>query len=811
MACSFETSRNRPSVATVVSCICVVAAIAASSFAKVPPPDPQAVERLPDEVFEAARRGAVVSGVASLLARQSAPDNDTGLVFPPPHDRKFLEWQTKTVRFRRISVDEPVYENITAERLMPQRDEYGEIVGYEKRQVVVQRRVVGMRKVKKLIRDPEGDVEQEIRVAVYDRQGAIAHARGFYGLNGMALYVLARAGLSDDARTRAHARSLADLIDRYGAPDHTWDVAWLVMGYAALPTNSDYEALVRMLASKLIGSQGPARAPGAGLWGPVAIDYAAFLRYFDLELKVREELAKVQAAVDALPENAVADRARADKILTKLRDAQNQVADAMLQTTQMGTRLLAVTKTYKVEEDRALPPLPLYIYNRVLYDTRSTGVVAAALATLEEAGQLPATTTHAQPMGKAVVTPTQTRTVLAAAADAVAAAQDRQTHGWNELNLLTPNTAFARVPPGLFEPLEPAESLPQLPAYDTVESNLEGYSALMHLSRASSAASRRYRAALDEAEARAKAALEHVLGSDLDRKAWDPPFARRVIEIDTLVQTKGQIPIEQEHVVKASEDLTFGLFNAPWVAVESSVALFRPVDDGADAIRNREHFRRLAVRLMLVQGEDGQWRSPRTTAVGVTPSEYAVILQRAATTAYERHTRGHPKVRPVGHQNYLGHFGSTHNQSSPALYPTLAALVVLVEGIGEPIELGDTTVLPDESSSEAASDTESEPTDAPASPVVISDSERVAQQALRPNTALPTLMDALAASKPLVSEPEHPEPPAPPAPVEAAPAEAPPPADAAPTESPEAGERHEPRIEDNLDDILGGGELKEEG
>jgi len=787
--------------------------------AQVPPA--QRFADVPAAVFEEARLMAVRNGLASLLARQQAPENDTGLIFPPTQWRRVVDWAVTEVPHRAVQRKEPVYEKQYAERLAPQRDEYGQITGYKKEKVVVSQRIVGYKEVTRYVRDPEGDVMRTVRRPVYDDQTKNqALPRGFFGLNGMALYVLCRAGLGDDGRVREHALSLRGLLNEYGLPDTTWDVAWLTIGYAHLPDRAGYEPLIDHLASKLIGSQAPARErEGAGLWGPVAINYDAFLRYFDLEMKVRAELDRVRAAAEALPEDAKAQRQRASQIIAKLEAAQGDLNEAMRVTSQQGTRLRSMTTPWKVSEDTTIAPLPHYAFSRIALDMRSTAAALAALAVLERQELLPPQTVHPAPTGKPVVSPVNTRAVIAAALAGVAKHQQPRTDGWNQTNRVIPNATFAKVPPGLFEPVPDGKDLPTLLTYDTVPSNLAGYAALAAATHAAPPLAGRYADALARAEPRALAVLDRLIDAQPQDFAAGSPHRQRVTTLDQIKDNKGQIPVDDADPAAEVKDLYLTRDNMPAVGLESAVALFWPSADAPQQVRNAPHFRRLAYRLMVSQESDGQWENRRTREVGESPVEHALGMQDQADRIYQGMLAGGKKFKELRHDAEMRRY---HHQrmhvTSPTLHPTLAALVVLIEGVHEPVEIPDALVVPtdeqlalaetiyEDDTAGGVEGEDADEADAQREPLIL-DAEFMAGALDRPNTALAKLMAAVgqapAQPTPAATEPQVPaeQPPAQDAPAEQPQAQAKSKAEDAELE--ETREPAGPAIEDNLDDILG--------
>jgi len=220
-------------------------------------------------LLQAAASEAVRNGVATLLARQQAQDNATNLIWPPITRRKIVDYKQVERRYSYNTFKQPIYEYQYRQVLRPKKDSYGNITGYRKVKVRAGRRQVGIKEVKHLVPDKDGPITKTHRMPVYGDDGPDFVPRGWWAVNGMALYVLCQAEMREHFATTDHANALAGYVRRYGLPDHTFDLAWLVAGFGVLQ-NDQYNELLERLTSKLVDGQ-IREGDAAGMWGPVSI------------------------------------------------------------------------------------------------------------------------------------------------------------------------------------------------------------------------------------------------------------------------------------------------------------------------------------------------------------------------------------------------------------------------------------------------------------------------------------------------------------------------------------------------------------
>lgn len=702
-----------------------------------PPVNPPA-EKIDPKLLQEAVRHAVANGIGSLMARQLATTHESDLIFPPRSERKRIGNELAGERrFRRVVRTENIYERQFAERLMPQRDEYGSITGYRTVRVEVGRRKVGERQVERIVPDPEGDIVRPHYRPVWDPEGLEHYPRGFFGLNGMALYVLSRAGVGDESFVRNHALELAELIESDGIPDHTWDLAWLVAGFVHFPGDAADELVDRMI-SKLIDGQVRDRGDGAGLWGPVSIHYTHFAQALDADFSIAARLKQIEDALEAIPEQITPQIQRQITQLQsermQLEETRGRLAGAMSTIATHAWRLERSTRTMEIE-DKRYAALTYYVFNRVLADIEATSVAAFALEQAALTDRLPQTTQRMTINRRPLAAPENTNQSLTNSLNALARLQ--QTNGgWNEHNSIQSNATFDRLRSDLFRPAE--RGLPTLIRHETIESNLRGASALASLLRAMpAAATQRFEKNLESAEQRAAAALNRILEQPHNFTRWPQASSGLNTPVARLSTRGGQVIQIPQHPLPRDlpvEELNFGTNALPYRAIETVSSMFRPISRDDETMRNEELFRRLAYRLLVTQAEDGQWVPRETRALGVTTSEIALRLHGRAADLVSRVQRGRSEAETFEHQAETQRaINDGLFRSDGELYGTLVAISILIEGIGEePIDLEEVPVLSAEA--EAAVD---DPDAEPLSPT------QAARSTQRPNPALTPLLEAI--------------------------------------------------------------------
>lgn len=704
-------------IAGLVALLCLAAALPvagqepqASIDLDAAPTHP-AADAIDDDRLNAAAAAALRNAVASLVARQAADGNETDLIYPPLTRRTVVDHKETTRRYRRVTVvrSEPVYEIQHGYRMEPKKDEYGHIVGYERKRYVKKRIKVGEKQVKRevLKRDPDGPIKRTHRKRIYGKGGPDYVPRGLIGLNSMALYVMTRAGLVDSAPARDLANDLARHIETYALPDHTFDLAWAAAAFAAYPY-SDHEDLQRKLISKVIDGQVRERQAN-GMWGPVSIHYDLLARYMIAEIKLYQEMnplqTKLQKIVDVQLEGDTSradarNRAILERKLQILRQHLEKVTDGLEYASVLGNRFTKVQSEYREDKEWGKAGLPYYIYNRILVDMEATSLAAFAIAEAAKADRLPDATPRPDISLTSLPRPQSTRSTLMDAARRIVQKQARHG-GWDEGNQLIANTTFNRFGTIGVQGVPFRGQLPQLPSIETMRSNLDGYAALSGVLEAFGD-----RAPAGFANARARAA-DHVLAilEALADKPIDIPsralaYAGETDKASDVARNRGQITTETPAVHDPTEMPVAFLPDGADVWRGAFVAL-RTTDGLSDeqVERLRAVRKRLAYRLLLSQGLDGQW-SGRSHGRAATSSlrQYLVVDKGPRIAGW---VAKHPdKDRPPrwwrdGRRRNIWRDVTERDYEAPNdLYSTLAAALVLSDFAREPITLDEVPILP---------------------------------------------------------------------------------------------------------------------
>ena len=434
------------------------------------PPEPKIDQA---ELVESVR-GTLLKAVDFL--RKRAADDEEGWVVPPIRTRKVVDYKDITVRYRKKTFREPIYEYETYETY--ERAVGDDSISSKKLKKVKKRRIkkqIGTRKVERLVHDPKGPIQRTVKRAIWGAGGPDFWGVAKLGHNGLALVALRRAGVSaDDKAVSRLAENLATFVERYGAPDATWDLACVTAAFATLPDKYS-QRLARSLASKLLDGQ-IAQGKAKGLWGPVCINtkvLAAALRYELVLGKIRE---KAKATLDKRP-SAVAQKKfdQAEAALQKLQeDLAKRIALSASALEKIDYRIYV---TPGDEDPITMSGLAHYVFTQTTADTESTAMALWALRIAAEQGVLPKQTERPTMAGRPLTSPQKTGTVLARAARALAAAQ-RPNGGWTEMNAHQPVKDFGYMEglPGI--PVKPAR-WPALASRTTGMSTWQGYAGLL--------------------------------------------------------------------------------------------------------------------------------------------------------------------------------------------------------------------------------------------------------------------------------------------------------------------------------------------
>lgn len=653
-----------------------------------------AAEAIPHDELQDAAGSAVANGLLAFLERMHAPGNDRRFVFPPIPQRKVVDHEEYERRYKWVTRTRPKYRDTyeTVVRLVPKKDEYGHVTGYERKKVRVlrKREKVGEEEYRVLVPDPEGPVVKTRRRPIYGPGGPDLVPAGWYAVNAMALYCFGRAGLGDRQDVQTLALQLGGMVHHHGMPDHTYDLAWLAAGFAQL-TPEVFGEHARRYAGKLLDGQIPGRKRGlGGLWGPVCIDHEVVARFFTIEMKLRAKLDELRMAAES---GNKATAAQAEKALAKLEQVLDEVLLALEEHTMQGKRLVKITRPYR-DGNYEFAGLPYYIYNRVVADVDSTAIAAWALAEVDAAGLLPEETPRSRPGGYRLIRAERSDAVLGAVAPSMLAV----IHGDGAIdahNLIAVNHAYDQV---TLQDVPFRGDHGELTRPESWRSQLNGHLALSALwDRASGVA--RDVDERDAVEARALAALDAVLAADWERANKIPRVHDgETVSAEELVRNRGEMPVP-ERADEAVEELPLGHAGTPFEVLHAALALHRPRGE-RETRRAPERFRRLAYRLLLHQGTDGLWGRSRRRGLAQPTGTLAAQMRARERELAERWARQVSEGRKqfedfdgFDRRRFVAHFDRDGTERiDEDLWKTGSALVYLIDQADRPVPLDDAVI-----------------------------------------------------------------------------------------------------------------------
>ncbi len=728
-------------------------------------------DRISMDHLAPAVRQAVANGVASLLARITAEGNDHGLAFPPTQTRKVVE--IVDVPAKRVQREHPIYEHeyATVEKVVPVM-ESGQPTGRfttEKQRVIVKSRQVGKKLVDHLVPDPDG--EETIKRPKYGPGGPAAWTANLPGLNGMALFILAKAGLTGHPATVTHAKALASHCSVCGIPDGTFDIAWMAAGFVALGPDSPHADLAEKLLMKLVDGQVRQKGELDGLWGPVCVNYRYFGRLFVLGQTLRQEIdvnipKKLEMATTPAMQAAVVKMGR------EMKEIANEYERTYRDVFRCGTSMLAIRAPLAIEQEAIVPGLPLNAYQWVTTDIESTQAAAFALAEAKRAEMLPRDTYRLAIRGKKIDLPVKSDAAVKKAVQRLAEAVD-DDGGIKALSQMQANAGFADT--GFPAPaFDDGDSLRPMFDLETACTSVAGHAAIESLvaaegsgesepkrssrSRAAAASGQRFESQRQAARGRAAAvaARWYTASAKPADDTWKSMYLGLTVSHKELAASP-LLPVPETGPT-AVDSLAWGPSGSLYRIVPGFRALFADAASAKDRYAD-DLFRRIAYRLVTLQDESGQWVSGGSLLLS-TATE-ALTMGRVADTWHKLLSRDPPrainKPDPVAYEAMLHHEGAgwVSNQAArpdPAVFPTLASLVFLLQGVDGPVALEGVPILPDPAED---SDAASPAPDAPAPPRL--SPVDAAKKVARPNEPRLELYEAIIATKwPRKTEPAEP-------------------------------------------------------
>jgi hypothetical protein len=716
----------------------------AAPLAKAPTGAP-AGDQIPTTVLAPAIRQSVANGAAALVARIMAPSNPQKLAFPPAQTLVTRVVEIEKIPAKRVSQEQPVWEHEygEVEKLVP-IIESGQPTGRfqkVKQRVVVKSKQVGTTTRTVLVPDPYGTETIERPKTVREPGGPAAWAPNLPGLNGMALYVLVKAGLGKHPATVKHAAALAAHADQTkGLPDTTFDVAWMAAGFAALGAESPHAALADRLLGKLVDGQ-IREGKIDGLWGPVCANTLHFGRLFNVNQKVREELdvniPKLLATANPVQTKQIVATGEAMRAVATAYDRTHR------DVFRLGMRLKEIQGPFGIADTDTVPGVPFNAFQWVVTDIESTEAATFALAEAQRREMLPEETERIAIKGKKIHPPSKTDAVLKAAAKRLAEAleRDEATTGLVQvaLNKGLDKTGFpvalvtdGEAPPALFDT---ATACTAVAAQATVEWLVEADPDLAKL--------------LDPARKGAHDRAKRIAARWFAESAVPTaPVWQGVYQATTVSHADLKKSATVPAPAKAADvdALPMGPAGCLYRLVPGFRGLFTDKTSAKDRLADGL-FRQIAYRLVVLQDQNGQWSSPGNQFL--SSALEALNIARAANDQHAALNRGPGKINlpdPLPYETLLTlrlprvlPSGAVHPDA--AAFATLSSLVFLVDGLEKPVSLEGIPIHPT-----TATEPPKEPGDAAPPPVPWAAPADAARSVARPNAALPALVDAATAA-----------------------------------------------------------------
>jgi hypothetical protein len=702
-------------------------------------------DQIPTTVLAPAIRQSVANGAAALVARIMAPSNPQKLAFPPAQTLVTRVVEIEKIPAKRVSQEQPVWEHEygEVEKLVP-IIESGQPTGRfqkVKQRVVVKSKQVGTTTRTVLVPDPYGTETIERPKTVREPGGPAAWAPNLPGLNGMALYVLVKAGLGKHPATVKHAAALAAHADQTkGLPDTTFDVAWMAAGFAALGAESPHAALADRLLGKLVDGQ-IREGKIDGMWGPVCANTLHFGRLFNVNQKVREELdvniPKLLATANPVQTKQIVATGEAMRAVATAYDRTHR------DVFRLGMRLKEIQGPFGIADTDTVPGVPFNAFQWVVTDIESTEAATFALAEAQRREMLPEETERIAIKGKKIHPPSKTDAVLKAAAKRLAEAleRDEATTGLVQvaLNKGLDKTGFpvalvtdGEAPPALFDT---ATACTAVAAQATVEWLVEADPDLAKL--------------LDPARKGAHDRAKRIAARWFAESAVPTaPVWQGVYQATTVSHADLKKSATVPAPAKAADvdALPMGPAGCLYRLVPGFRGLFTDKTSAKDRLADGL-FRQIAYRLVVLQDQNGQWSSPGNQFL--SSALEALNIARMAAEQHAALNRDPGKINlpdPLPYETLLTlrlprvlPSGAVHPDA--AAFATLSSLVFLVDGLEKPVSLEGIPIHPT-----TATEPPKEPGDAAPPPVPWAAPADAARSVARPNAALPALVDAATAA-----------------------------------------------------------------
>lgn len=436
-----------------------------------------------EEAEEDALKLAVVRAVEAV--RVNAEKTPGNWLYPLPETRKLIGSKEKIIPAKEVTVTVPVYEYETYETLVPSESTDGTLKKVMMRRIKKQ---IGTREEKRLVGDSSGTLKMKVYAQEWEKDSVVRWAQGMMGANGFLVAALRSVGVpEEDPLLAPTLEGLAQVVDRFGPPDMTWDLAGMVAGFSMM-SGPMWERRTQVCASKLM--EGQVQTGGCmGMWGPVSVSpelLAVVFKEMAAMAEARDELkAEVTAEARAVDTGKSKNNRKLVKMEDELADLEGQIKSlqengwwismgGMMLFNSLGSPGMPYFKLTKNDDRIEVPAYPYLIHNQTTTDLASTALALFALRLAAQTGRLPEQSVRPAMIGqkgRALTMPAPRRAteVVRLAAQALDAGKRR---GWNEMNRQQAVEAFSGIK--LVPQVSKASPLPQLEAPVNVMALLNG-------------------------------------------------------------------------------------------------------------------------------------------------------------------------------------------------------------------------------------------------------------------------------------------------------------------------------------------------
>tara|TARA_Y100000588_G_scaffold322312_1_gene354194 strand:- start:920 stop:3673 length:2754 start_codon:yes stop_codon:yes gene_type:complete len=494
-----------------------------------PSPDKTPQEKPVDEKIAKAMENGPPDQAEITLALNQAVEyfrtlgakDEEGLFYPPIRKRKVIGHVDKTVTYRKIVVQIPVFEWTTTTKEVIQNVKVGDSGAVTvKKKVKVPVRVrgkqTGTRPQNRLVRDKNGTVEKIHKIPQYGPGGTVEWKSGQLGQNALVVYALIKSGVDpfDELVTRP-LESFSYLYNTFGLPDSSWDLAWSICAFAS-SEQEDHRKLASEMAAKLAGAQVKS-GPAAGLWGPVGLDTELLGSILSANADTGAEYLRFKKKFDENKKEY--DENKMKEALELVRRTNNLKSRYTMTAKENSYYFRVALKDEGFSETAGqvfnFIAFPLYLYNQTTVDLETTAVVLHALSVASSEGALPKETTTLRPKGsrQTLGKPRSLSQVLASAMSAIAKGQSKDG-SFHQLNFHQPVNDFDKSLLIQGVPADPT-TFPKLESPRSIAATAQGLSAFNAIGTiAGEQAASRYARNLQAATARVKEDLPTALFVD---------------------------------------------------------------------------------------------------------------------------------------------------------------------------------------------------------------------------------------------------------------------------------------------------------